>query len=687
MHRRFFLILVLLLLVLPISLRVAAQDESTRSVEIVSVTDDNFPELTLLVNVRDEFGVPVSDLSSSDFVVSVDNAAASVQSIENITRDELAISVVLVIDTSSSMYGLPLANTQDAALAFLDNLAPGDEVALLGFDSSIKIAQDFTTDLDLVRSAIEGLEAGGRTALYDGVYNAADLATQANNPRRFVVFLTDGNEYGGLSTNPAQAGIDLATENNIPFYVIGLGFSVDESYLTAVATETQGRVHIYPDSTTLTELYTFLSAYLRTQYIITIDSGLEPDGGEHNILVETADGISETTYTTPDLYPQIALEGLPEQTFDEPVTFTVTISAVRGLGENTVFIDDISTDAVFESIDDTTVSAEITLDPFDFAPDIEHTLTVEATDALGGTRQVSAAFFVEDLAPVFEIVGLSEGDVVDTGVIDVSVEVQQSQQPIDQIAYFVDDEVVATFDSAPYDFSLDILPFGPGDHTFTVELTDATAASTEVVTFSSDPALFVTPSPIPTNTPLPTFTPTDTLPPPTATNTPEPTEIDAIPDTPEPPTATDTPEPPTATDTPVPPTDTSTPEPPTATSTLEPTEVSQIIPTDTPEPEATDTPEPPTATDTPEPPTDTPEPPTATDSPEPPPSDTPAPPTETIEPTVTATPVPPEPVEADDDSDSNILPIAGGIILLLFLLILFYILRSRREDETPPASS
>jgi hypothetical protein len=140
MHRRFFLLLALLLLVLPISLRVVAQDESTRSVEIVSITDDNFPELTLLVNVRDEFGVPVSDLSSSDFVVSVDSDAASVQSIENITRDELAISVVLVIDTSSSMYGLPLANTQAAALVFLDNLAPGDEVALLDFDSSIKIA-------------------------------------------------------------------------------------------------------------------------------------------------------------------------------------------------------------------------------------------------------------------------------------------------------------------------------------------------------------------------------------------------------------------------------------------------------------------------------------------------------------------------------------------------------------------
>lgn len=694
MHRRFLILLAFLLIVLPASLSVVAQDEGlSRSVEIISITDDNFPELTLLVNVRDEFGVPISDLSSSDFDITVDDSAVTIGSLENITRDELPISVVLVIDTSSSMYGLPLFDTQQAALAFLDNLAPGDEVALLDFDSSIKIAQDFTTDLDLVRTAIDELEAGGRTALYDGVYSAADLATQANNPRRFVVFLTDGNEYGGLSTHPRQAGIDLASENNIPFYVIGLGFSVDESYLTAVARETQGRVHVYPDSTTLTELYTYLSAYLRTQYIITIDSGLEPDGGEYNVVVETGDGLAQATYAAPDLYPQIAFDGLPEQSFDEPITVTATVSAERGLGENTITIDGQLVDVVFESSGENTVTAQVTLDPYDFDPDSEHTIVLEAADALGGTRQISSTFVVEDLPPLVEITGLSEGDVVATESVDVSVEVTQSQLPIEQVAYFVDDELVATFDAAPYDFALDILTSGPGDHTFTVELTDANGSFTETINFSSDPSLFVTPSPTPTNTTLPTFTPTNTPEPPTATSTPLPDEPTT---TPEPPTETALPptetlEPPTATNTPEPPTATDTPEPPTATETLAPTEVSQIIPTDTAEPVATDTAEPPTATETSEPPT-------ATDTPEPP-TETALPPTETLEPpTMTFTPEPSPtdtpaptavPVESDDGAgDSNtLLPIAGGIILLLFLIILFYILSRRGQDEEDTSSS
>ncbi len=135
------------------------------AVEIGGVDTSQFPQLTVLVTIRDQYNVPVQNLTSTDFQMTVDGNAVQVVSVENITESDLPISVVLAIDTSESMLGEPLNHAKEAALAFLDNLAPGDEVALIDFDSQVRIVQDFTTDLDAVRVSIDALEAGGRTAL------------------------------------------------------------------------------------------------------------------------------------------------------------------------------------------------------------------------------------------------------------------------------------------------------------------------------------------------------------------------------------------------------------------------------------------------------------------------------------------------------------------------------------------
>ncbi|MBN1565210.1 MAG: VWA domain-containing protein, partial [Anaerolineae bacterium] len=256
----------------------AAQDDPPVRLDVGGINAEKFPTLTLLVNVWDEFDVPVSGLTVDDFQVTAGGAATSVLSVENITEDDLPISVVLVIDTSESMLGQPLDDAKAAALAFVDTLAPTDAVALVDFDSTVKVAVDFTTDRDVLRNAIENLRADGRTALYDAVYNAAELANESGNPRRFVVFLTDGNEYGGLSTQAGQAGVDLAVANNVPYYVFGLGYWLDEGYLNSLVRNSHGKVYLHPDSSTLAEAYAYLATFLRTQYVVTLDSGLEPDG-------------------------------------------------------------------------------------------------------------------------------------------------------------------------------------------------------------------------------------------------------------------------------------------------------------------------------------------------------------------------------------------------------------------------
>ncbi|NOG48398.1 MAG: VWA domain-containing protein [Chloroflexi bacterium] len=79
------------------------------------------------------------------------------------------------------------------------------------------------------------MQFGGQTALYDAAVDGIELAAQAPFPRRTMILLSDGAEYGGASVNPREAGPDLSPVRGVPVYTIGLGFGTDRSYLEALA--------------------------------------------------------------------------------------------------------------------------------------------------------------------------------------------------------------------------------------------------------------------------------------------------------------------------------------------------------------------------------------------------------------------------------------------------------------------
>lgn len=706
--RVFLASLFLIFLTLPVA---SAQESGSNTVQIGAVNTDGFPELSFYVTVLDSGGVPIQGLTEADFQVFADEQQAQVISVENFIEESLPISVVLAIDTSESMFGKPLDDTKAAALAFLDNLGAGDEVAIVDFDTDVVIAQEFTTDLDQARSVINDLPAGGKTALYDASFVSADLAARANTTRRFVVFLTDGNEYGGQSTNPPEAGIQKALENNISFYTIALGFGVDGEYLQAMADGTNGQFVLYPDSTQLSLLYEFLATYLRSSYIVRVGTSLEPDGAEHQLRVNVNGNDDTVALTTPDLYPQVVLNGVPADPATEPFELTYRASAVRGLGNVALTLDGQPVEVTLDPSDEENAQAgRVTIDPYTLDPTIEHTLELTVADNVGGVRNVTASLSAADLPPVFVIGGLGEAENVILPSIDLVVEVLQAQQPVSEVIYRVDGVEVGRVSAAPYAVSIDSLSLGAGQHSLEVAAVDPSGEATQTLNFAVDASLFITPTNTPTQTLPPSETPTPTFTfTPTFTNTPTPTDTPTITDTPTPsdtPTITLTPTPLAmatatsrpATNTPRPsstPRATDTSVPPSATSTATNTE---SPPTNTPEPTATPTATrtveavavEPTASDTVAP--------TDTSEPSPTPSDTPtatltSTPVPSLTPTVTLTEtliptVEPQSVDANGDEEdkgtiTRYWPVIVGIILVIFLL-LFALLTRRRNDETPP---
>lgn len=557
--RKFLTLVLIIVALFTATTFVIAQAEG---ITINGIDDSEFPILRLLVTVIGSDGRPVLGLTEADFEALAAGRDAEVVQVEEIRNAELAVSVVLVLDSSESMFGVPLDDQKAAANLLLDNLRPSDEVAVIDFDSEVRLAQPFTSDFAAARDVVNSATAGGVTALYQAVYDSVEVVlNEATNPRRVVVLVTDGHEFGGRSTRAAAEGINFANENGIPFFAIGFG-SIYEPYLRSLGDGTGGRTYILPSSGQLEEAFDFISNFLRSQYLVTIAPDLEPDGSPAPITLRSGASSTSRGYVTPDLYPTPSIVDLPAQPIGEVTNTTVIGEAPRQFGQLDVAIDGETVTLENPAIngENTRIEGSVQIDPFALPPG-EHTLTVTATDSLGGSRSTTQTFSVAELPLIFNVGGIDLGEIINQpGLRTVAADIVQTQGAIESVTFAVDSEVFETDREAPYSAEFNLQSLQPGTHILTLTARNIFGQeSVQDIPFTiAEP-----PTPTPTNTPVP---PSATPAPPT--NTPVPPSATAVP-----PTATPVP----LTNTPVPPTNTLV----SPTSTVIPATVAAAVPTNT----------------------------------------------------------------------------------------------------------
>lgn len=153
-------------------------------------------------------GIPVNGLTELDFVLVEEGVK---QLITHFSRDRLALSIVLLLDVSGSVTEV-IDQVRDSGLRALNELKPGDEVALMAFGAWATVIQDFTRDRQLIAARVAFIDSMGpwireRTHIDDAVYEAAKYLENATNPqsRRIIVIVTDN-----LSTQPHNLGHTVA---------------------------------------------------------------------------------------------------------------------------------------------------------------------------------------------------------------------------------------------------------------------------------------------------------------------------------------------------------------------------------------------------------------------------------------------------------------------------------------------
>ncbi len=246
------------------------------------------------VTVIDQNGQPVFDLTEADFTVYEDKVQ---QKIESVSREEVPISLGLVIDTSGSMR-MKLQTVSEAASSLIKQMQPNDETFIAQFKVEPELVVDFTGDKRELEDALGELFTGGGTALLDAIIATSDYAQQRGKQRRkALVVITDGLEKN--SSVKEKEVLEAVKENEVQLYLVGF---IDEEepqslfgrspakkareLLNRLAEDSGGRSFFPKNVSEMPAIAAQIAKDLRTQYVISYyPSNEKRDGSFRKVQV------------------------------------------------------------------------------------------------------------------------------------------------------------------------------------------------------------------------------------------------------------------------------------------------------------------------------------------------------------------------------------------------------------------
>jgi len=232
-------------------------------------------EVNVVFTVVDKDGKFVRDLKQDQFRI-LDNKLPPRQLMNFAAQTDLPLQVGLLIDASNSIRDR-FQFEKDAASEFLYEIIrpKTDRAFILAFDETADVTQDFTGDIDKLRTGVRGIKAGGGTALWDAVYFASrdKLMKQpaSSAVRRAIILISDGDD--NQSHVYRQEAIDMAQRAEVIIYTICTSLverhTKGEDALKALAEATGGRAFFPVKLDDVVTAFSDIQEELRSQYSIS----------------------------------------------------------------------------------------------------------------------------------------------------------------------------------------------------------------------------------------------------------------------------------------------------------------------------------------------------------------------------------------------------------------------------------
>lgn len=255
--------------------------------------------VNVLFTVTDRNGRLVSGLGPDDFIVEEDG---DVQEIRHFaSENELPLTLALLIDTSPSVRPV-FSEEKRTAGQFLETILRSQDLALvIGFDREVTLMQDFTESSRLLGSAIDDLEVGSGTSLYDAIYLAGDERLRHEAGRKAIILISDGEDTTSrirkteslISAHGADAVI-YSISNTLPrrggLFGLGGQRGGDIGTLRDLSEETGGAVFELDDDSDFEEIFASIADELRSQYSLAyVSTNTAADGQYREIRIRPRD--------------------------------------------------------------------------------------------------------------------------------------------------------------------------------------------------------------------------------------------------------------------------------------------------------------------------------------------------------------------------------------------------------------
>lgn len=252
-------------------------------------------EVNLLFSATDWRGRFLSKLTPSDIKV-LDNGQQPESLTYFVRQSDLPLKVGLLIDVSGSV-GNFFSDQQQAASIFLqETLRPSDSASIITFGLESRVAQDFTSNLGLLTSAVNRLSVGeSSTAIYDAVSSSCvrlSPTSETSSARRVLILITDGEE--NASHSQIDNAIDAALQSDVIVFALNTNRSqlLTDPMLQKLSKSTGGEVLHARGARELKAAFRRINEQLRNQYLVAYKPlKWKTDDGFHKVRVTSRFGV------------------------------------------------------------------------------------------------------------------------------------------------------------------------------------------------------------------------------------------------------------------------------------------------------------------------------------------------------------------------------------------------------------
>jgi tight adherence protein B len=231
-----------------------------------------------------------------------ENGVPVVPHLRSLNVTSVPVSLAVLLDTSDSMRGKPIAAALDAARTLVENKSPRSEVAVYGFSGQPYVVSQWSTVPAAIEASLPSVRTTHGTALWDAVtYASQELRTRPGSSKAIVV-LTDGADISSSAT--ADSAITVAKAAHVHVYAVGLpGVASEATTVQALVDATGGDFIRVSSLGDLERVYAGLAASLNQQYLLTYTSQLRGVGKTVTVRMDVDGATATQRYSIPPMAP------------------------------------------------------------------------------------------------------------------------------------------------------------------------------------------------------------------------------------------------------------------------------------------------------------------------------------------------------------------------------------------------